>query len=214
MDEYSARVTTDRIDRRARMADTTRREILETARRLFAERGYVGTSIADIAHEAGVAVQTIYARLGSKHAMLIALIDLIDEEAGVGEAAARVVGARTPRETVRAEVRLTRRFQERSGDIIGALFAAAGAEPDLADAVAEGRLRHRTGARLAVERIDALGGLRSGLSIDDAAAIITVTTTHEAWTELTQAFALSWDQAEELVVRTLEDAILNRRRRA
>ena len=46
------------------MADQTRRESLEAARRLFAERGYVGTSVADIAAEAGVAVQTIYARHG------------------------------------------------------------------------------------------------------------------------------------------------------
>ena len=65
----------------------------------------------------GVAVQTIYARLGSKHGMPTA---------------------------------------------IGALFAAAAVEPDLADAVAEGR-RHRDDARITVERIAELGGLREHL---------------------------------------------------
>ena len=113
------------------MAEQTRRDILEVARRLFAERGYVATSINDIASAAGVAVQTIYARLGSKSGMLMALIDLIDEEAGVGELVAEVVSASSPLEALRAEVRLTRVFQQRCGDLIGALFAAAGAEPEL-----------------------------------------------------------------------------------
>jgi AcrR family transcriptional regulator len=72
------------LDRRERMAQQTRRDILTTARRLFAERGYGATSINDIAQEADVAIQTIYARRGSKRGMLIALVDLIDEEADVG----------------------------------------------------------------------------------------------------------------------------------
>ena len=55
-----------RIDRRERMALETRRDIVQAARRLFAERGYAQTSVNDIAAEAGVALQTIYARLGSK----------------------------------------------------------------------------------------------------------------------------------------------------
>ena len=132
-----------RIDRRERMAQQTREDILRAARRLFAERGYTATSINDIAEEAGVAIQTIYARLGSKRGLLLALIDLIDEEAGVGPLAAEVTTATTPLAALRAGVRLTRSFQERCGDIIDALFTAAGAEPELADAVAEGQRRHR-----------------------------------------------------------------------
>ena len=85
-----------RIDRRERMALQTRREIIETARRLFSERGYAATSMADIAREAGVALQTIYARLGSKHGILLALLDQVDEEAGVPEAAAAIQAAATP----------------------------------------------------------------------------------------------------------------------
>ena len=75
------------------MADQTRRDILQTARQLFARQGYAATSVTDIAGEAGVAVQTIYARLGSKRGMLMALIDLIDEEADVGGLAAGIRAA-------------------------------------------------------------------------------------------------------------------------
>ena len=142
------------------MAQQTRGDILRAARRLFAERGYAATSINDIADEAGVAIQTIYARLGSKRGLLLALIDLIDEEAGVGPLAEEVMSARTPLAALRAGVRLTRSFQERCGDIIEALATAAGAEPELTDAVAEGQRRHREGARIIIDHIQELEGLR------------------------------------------------------
>jgi len=201
--------TRTRTDRRQAMADQTRRDILHTARQLFTRQGYAATSVTDIAGEAGVAVQTIYARLGSKRGMLMALIDLIDEEAGVGGLAAAIRAAETPEGALAAEVRLTRAFQQRCGDVIGALFAAAAVEPDLAAAVAEGQRRHRDGARLAVARIAELGGMRGDLAPERAAALITVATTHEAWRELRDAYQLSWDDAEALLRDTLGRALLN-----
>ena len=200
--------TRTRTDRRQAMAGQTRRDILQTARRLFARQGYAATSVTDIAREAGVAVQTIYARLGSKRGMLMALIDLIDEEAGVGGLAGGIRDAGTPGQALAAEVRLTRAFQQRCGDIIGALFAAAAVEPDLAAAVAEAQRRHRDGARLAVARITELGGIRGDLAPDRAAALIAIATTHEAWRELRDAYQLSWDTAEALLCGMLGRAVL------
>jgi AcrR family transcriptional regulator len=197
-----------RIDRRERMAQQTRGDILRAARRLFAERGYVATSINDIAEEAGVAIQTIYARLGSKGGMLLALIDLIDEEAGVEPLAEDVTSATTPLATLRASVRLTRSFQERCGDIIDALFSAAGAEPELADAVAEGHRRHREGARITIDRIQELHGLRKDVAPERAQALFALSTNHEAWRELITGYQLDWDQAEDLLVDALSRAVL------
>jgi AcrR family transcriptional regulator len=197
-----------RIDRRERMAQQTRGDILHAARRLFAERGYAATSINDIAEEAGVAIQTIYARLGSKRGMLLALIDLIDEEAGVGPLAKDVTSATTPLAALRAGVHLTRSFQERCGDIIQALFTAAGAEPELTDAVAEGQRRHREGARVTIDQIQGLDGLRNDISISRAQALFALSTSHEAWRELTTDYRLDWDQAEELLIDALSRALL------
>jgi AcrR family transcriptional regulator len=201
---------TTRIDRRAQMATQTRRDILQTARRLFAERGYVATSVGDIAEEAGVAVQTIYTRLGSKHGMLTALLDLIDEESGVRQGAAAILAATRPKQALQAQISLTRAFQERCGDVIGALFAAGAVEPDLADAVAEGRRRHRDGARITVDRIAELGGLREHLPAVHAAALLTAATAHDAWHEIVQAHGLSWDQAEASLNDALGRALLKR----
>ena len=44
--------------------------IVRTARDLFIERGYGHTTVADVAREAGVAIETIYASVGTKAALL------------------------------------------------------------------------------------------------------------------------------------------------
>jgi AcrR family transcriptional regulator len=197
-----------RIDRREQMALQTRADILHTARRLFAERGYAATSVNDIAEEASVAIQTIYTRLGSKRGIVMALLEVIDEEAGVREAAAAIATASTPADVLRTQNRLTRDLQERCGDIVGALIAAAATEPDVAQAVAEGLRRHRNGANITINRIAELDGLRPDLPVDHAIALLSAATTHDAWYELVHAHKLSWDEAEQTLNDALAKAIL------
>ena len=61
--------TLDR-SKRAEIAKAARREeILDAARRVFAERGFKGTTIADIAEAAGIALGTIYLYFPSKDAV-------------------------------------------------------------------------------------------------------------------------------------------------
>ena len=190
------------------MALQTRADILHTARRLFAERGYAATSVNDIAEEASVAVQTIYTRLGSKRGIVMALLEVIDEEAGVPAAAAAIASAGTPADALRTQTRLTRDLQERCGDIVGALFAAAASEPDVEQVVAEGLRRHRHGARVTIDRIADLAGLRPDLPADHAIALLSAATTHDAWYELVHAHKLSWDEAERMLNEALTRAIL------
>src|SRR3954447_23867482 len=61
--------------RRRAAAQRTRRAILDTATRLFVERGYVATTIADVAAAAGVALDTIYATVGRKPTLFRVLIE-------------------------------------------------------------------------------------------------------------------------------------------
>src|ERR1700681_2826242 len=56
-------------------AEETQQVIVQTAARLFLERGYHATSIGQIAAEAGVAVQTIYNSIGSKRDVLSRALD-------------------------------------------------------------------------------------------------------------------------------------------
>jgi AcrR family transcriptional regulator len=83
---YDARVTTtsrspDRprrytSTRRAKQAEQTRSDVLLAAARLFAQKGWSGTTLTAIAAEADVAVETIYAGFKSKKALLQAAIDI------------------------------------------------------------------------------------------------------------------------------------------
>ena len=56
--------------RRARKALATRHSVLDAAETLFVHDGYAATTIAAIAEEADVAVQTVYAVFGNKRAIL------------------------------------------------------------------------------------------------------------------------------------------------
>ena len=64
--------------RREAQARQTQRHIAETARELFIERGYIATSIRDIAERAGVSVQTIYnAFEGGKAGIFRRVMDIL-----------------------------------------------------------------------------------------------------------------------------------------
>lgn len=62
--------------RRARQAAQTRTDVLLAAVRLFGRSGWAGTTLAAIAAEAGVAVETIYTGFSSKKALLRAAMDV------------------------------------------------------------------------------------------------------------------------------------------
>jgi AcrR family transcriptional regulator len=56
--------------RRRAQADETRAAIVSAARDLFIERGYGRTTLVEVARAAGVAVETIYASVGTKAELL------------------------------------------------------------------------------------------------------------------------------------------------
>ncbi len=62
--------------RRRAAAARTRTAVLRAARDLFMTRGYANTSVADIAARAGVSVDTLYASVGRKPQLLLAVHDM------------------------------------------------------------------------------------------------------------------------------------------
>lgn len=75
MTEHVKKRRYDASGRRA-AAEQTRTRVLRAARELFTERGYAGTSVADIARAAGVSVDTLYASVGRKPQLLLAVHDV------------------------------------------------------------------------------------------------------------------------------------------
>ncbi|MEV8396078.1 MULTISPECIES: helix-turn-helix domain-containing protein [unclassified Streptomyces] len=120
-------------------AQLTRRRILDAAMELFSEHGYEATTIASIAREAGVAVQTVYFSFGNKQQLLRNLISLhlpCDDTAGAGEphaGIAEVLAVADPRAQLRHLVRLTRAINEQAAPLLEVLRNAAVAEDDGGD---------------------------------------------------------------------------------
>ena len=198
-----------RPNRRVVAAAATRAEVVSAARRLFATQGYTSTSIQQVADEAGVAVQTVYSSVGSKGALVLALNDLIDDEAGVAEAAAAVASASDPAEMIAAGVRLTRQLNERCGDLLGVLLSAQAAEPDVAAAVADGMRRHRAGLAELCAGLGARNVLAPGMTVESATETLVLMTAPSSWRELTEEAGWSFDEAEAFLVRSLTTLILD-----
>ena len=61
-------------------APERRRELLEVAARLFGERGYHGTTTADLAATAGVTEPILYRHFASKLDLFVSLVDEVGAE--------------------------------------------------------------------------------------------------------------------------------------
>jgi len=66
--------------KQVRDADKTRAAILSASTQLFAEKGFIGASISDIAEVVGVSKSSIYHYFPSKEAILHSLIDSFAQE--------------------------------------------------------------------------------------------------------------------------------------
>ncbi|HSS10216.1 MAG TPA: helix-turn-helix domain-containing protein [Acidimicrobiales bacterium] len=70
------------MSKNAERGQATRQRLISVATRLFAERGFEGTSIDAILHEAGVSRGSLYHHFGSKEALFEAALTAIMEETG------------------------------------------------------------------------------------------------------------------------------------
>jgi len=135
--------------------------VLDAATRLFAEHGWAGTGMRDVARAAGVSVETVYANFGSKPDLLLAAIDV----AVVGDTDAVPLGERPEfvqlgqgkaADGARAAARLVRGIHERTYGIGKALREGASGDHDLAKRLVEGEARRRVdveqGAQLVAGR--------------------------------------------------------------
>ena len=177
--------------RRQAQAHETRKQIIEAARRLFAEHGYAGATIDAIAQEAGVAPETIFATFGNKRTILAALIDV----AVGGDEQPIPLLQRLGPQTVLQEIDPVRLLQLFAADISGILervapvFAimrvAAKTEPDIAELLKnrlEQRLRNLTAV---AQRLAAQNALREDLTAEQTAEIIWTITSPEVYNLLT-----------------------------
>jgi len=117
------------------VARNSKREvIIETAERLFAERGYDGTSTARIAHEAGVPSGLVFYHFATKLDLLLAIVH---ERPTPSQVIRSATQARTVRRRLRAVVAVMAEELERDRAARIIIFREAQARPEIAARGAE-----------------------------------------------------------------------------
>jgi AcrR family transcriptional regulator len=166
-------------------ADQTRRQIVEAARRLFLERGYVATSMAAIAAAAGVSHETVYAAFGPKPALFRYLIEIAlsgtDAPVPALERASTRDMQAEPDPSRRLEMfaRVIRLIQARLAPLFDVLREGARTDPDLKACLDELSERHAGHMRAFAANLAVVGGLREDLSIEMAGDVIWIMTSVE-----------------------------------
>jgi len=173
--------------RRQAQAAETRRQIIAAAGKLFEELGYAGTTMEDIAHEAGSAVQTVYASFGSKRAILTRLVEV---SVGGDDAAVPVLerpgpqAARHERDQPRQLRLLAQGISEimaRMSPIFEIMRTAAKTEPEIADLLKQ-LLKERLQNMIhVVEWVAVNGPLRDGLTVEAAGETVWLLTSAEVY---------------------------------
>jgi AcrR family transcriptional regulator len=177
---------------RADQARQTRGRILDAAYRLFADRGYAGTTIAAVAEEAGVSPETIYLTLGNKRGLLEGVIEMAiapeadptTQEDVLWKELAQLPEAR---DRLHAMIEYSCAILARTGPVHAVIRGAADKEPfaaALGSRLLRDRLAHQT------ERIRRYLGaeLRPGLSVSAAGERYCVLTSPELYHLLTVEF--------------------------
>ena len=190
------------MSRRAEQAEQTRRAILRSARRLFAEKGYARTTVREVAEAAGVSAQTVYDSVGSKQALVARLNDLIDEEAGIGSIVAASMTAGDAATLARTQARITRAILEHCGDIVHALVTGAASEPELAAVLHEGHRRHVEGAAQVVRALQERGALAEGVDVAEAGATLAVVSDLQVALAMRETYGWSLDRIEAWIAET------------
>jgi AcrR family transcriptional regulator len=205
---YDARKRRQRAEQERR---ATRNRVIDAATRLFEANGYRGTTMADIAREAGVAMQSVYAAGRSKADLLDAAVQHAvagdDQEVLVHErpAFASVASEPDPVRRVGIIAELICQIQERSEPMQVAQREAAASDPALAASL-------DTAHRLRLETFRAIIGLlpadRLRSTPEASADTIWAVASAEVFQLLRRVRGWSWEEIRSWLSRLLVDVLL------
>lgn len=173
--------------RRAEQAATTRRAVLNAARDLFVANGYSATTVAEIAARARVSLDTVYATVGRKPALLRELVETSISGASQAVPAeqrdyvARIGATPAARDKISIYAVAITEIQQRMAPVFLALRDAATADRDCAQLWAQIGKRRAQNMLLFAADLRSTGELRSDLTDQQVADIIWSMNAAEYW---------------------------------
>ena len=194
---------TYKTDLRQEQAQITKRRILDAASRLFVEGGYSSATVEDIAREAGVAYQTVYAVFGTKLAVAQAIIWSSFQTEGIDQLMAEASESGDLEVHLRMGVLIARRLNERFATIVR--FMRESGDPALlAEYQKIEGLRFEQIRAQVSPVLKAAGRLRKGISPADALSSIWAMTGTDLYNQLVSGRRWTASRYEEW----LKDALV------
>ena len=173
--------------RRAEQAAATRNAVLAAARELFVSNGYTATTVAEIAEDARVSVDTVYATVGRKPALLRELVEtaISGTEQPVPAEQRDYVGrirlATAARDKITIYAQAITGIQQRMAPVFLALRDAATTDSECASLWSEIAARRATNMGTFAADLRTTGELRTDLSDHQVADIIWSMNAAEYW---------------------------------
>jgi AcrR family transcriptional regulator len=197
----------------------TRRKILDAAHRLLLQGGYPALTIATLARDAGVSVQTVYNAVGGKADVVKAVYDVAlagdDEPVPMIERPAfkAMLAEPNARRWFQHYAAVARSVVAGTSSLLTVLLAqGAAGDPDLADFTATIERERATGTARIAELYASHFALRPGLTVERAADILWTLTSPEIADRLIRRRGWSLDDYERWLGDAMADAIVGARR--
>lgn len=193
---------------RMERAVETRRLITTAAQALFAEHGFAGTTVSNIAEQAGVAAPTVYATFGSKGAIVRALLEQMEHDADSAGWVQRIAQAPTPHATLAAFAQWTTALFSSSKAIIQTARGAA-ADPAINELREAGDRHRRDGLRAVISALAQDNALSAGLSEEHALDRAWMLTGVELYLSATDSCDWSDTEYEQWLTTLLQQQLLS-----
>jgi AcrR family transcriptional regulator len=189
--------------------DETRARLLDAARRLLVARGYHGVTIDEIAREAGISRQAVYAyHFGSKSEFLIALLVHVEAVEGIADLLRPSDDAETGIDALREAVKASAEFDRRVHDVATMLLAARRSDDAAAATWADRMGRKRDGIGRLVSRLAEEGDLRPDWTPEAAADLAYALLSSQVFDVLVSERGWSVDDYAARIWRALASAIV------
>jgi AcrR family transcriptional regulator len=178
MPEHVKRESPIRNGRGQARTRLARRAVVDAARTLFLERGYVATTVEAISERSDVPSATVYRLFSSKLGILKALLDTSiagdDQPRTVQERPdiASLFTEPDPHKLLAGFVGVTTAINQRTNDVYRVLTSAAGSDPAAAELLGEIRQQREQGQGRIARSLSRSHALKPGLRERDAADLI------------------------------------------
>ncbi|HEY3753144.1 MAG TPA: helix-turn-helix domain-containing protein [Pseudonocardiaceae bacterium] len=186
----------------------TRTAILDAASALFVERGYLATTIDDIAIAARVEAGTVYSTVGGKPQLLEAVVERFSDDPRLGRAVDEYTELIDPYAIVRDAVRTNRFATEAFADFYDLIHRTVQLDTAVASGAEAAEQRLRRSLHLVALRLNELEALR--VPVSEAVDMFAYFLGHLSWRRLVVDFGWSYDDAEAWLADRIGEAMLIR----